>query len=428
MAAYQEIGLSNGLQISAYQLPHLHSLQMSVFFKGGTLYENRVNQGISHLLEHLCFRNLNGVPLAQLYKRLDGIGAELDGTTYPEAVVFSLQVAPRFFDDAFSILFRLFAPGKWTSEEIAAEKQVVIRQIEAKYQGFSEDVKTLYWRTSAGGFPGMGTADSVRRMTPQLIHQWKKKIFRPANACFVLTGNYSDGMLKQAVEMLGEIPGMGPSLFEQPAPLGFCMRDENSDAFFSSREALCQVQLSFDIDSSLVISACANMLSFLTGGAASSPLFMELREKRALVGDIGSQVMEVGSFRRLVIDYEVAHERLLESLEAVFTILGRLRTYISQEQLDRIRVHYTDNEHMDLDSASGMNETLGFAWLFGSTEECDVETRARLHADLTVVDMLDAAQAVFRPETLCCFIEKDPKKVSNRALRAALEKCRDMLI
>ena len=112
----------------------------------------------------------------------------------------------------------------------------------------------------------------------------------------------------------------------------------------------------------------------------------------------------------------------------MFTILGRLRTHISQEQLDRIRVHYTDNEQMDLDNVSSMNETLGFAWLYGSSEECDVETRARLHGDLTVVDMLDAAQTVFRPETLCCFVEKDPKKVSNRALRATLEKCRDMLI
>lgn len=427
MAAYQEIRLDNGLTICAYQLPHLHSLEMGVYFKGGTLYENRANQGISHLLEHLCFRNLNGIPMQQLYRRLDDIGAELDGTTYPEAVVFNLRVVPRHFDDAFDLMLRLFAPGRWTQEEIAAEKQVVLRQIEAKYPTFSEDVKTFYWRTKAGAFLGMGTAKSVEAMTSALIHQWKGKIFRPANACFVLTGNFSDGMLKKAAEVLGALPDKGPSLFEQPLPMDFCMRDSRSDVLMESQEDLAQVHLSFDIDASLVHGACVNMLAFLTGGAASSPLFLELREKRALVGDISAQVLEVGSFRRLAIDYEAAQEKLTGTLEAVFAILSRLRTYVSQEQLDRVRAYFTDNEWMDLDDVEAMNETLGFAWLFGSSEECEVETRMRMHMDLTAIDMLDAAQAVFRPETLCCFIERDPKKVSSRTLRHTLQKCREML-
>lgn len=427
MAAYQEMKLRNGLQLSSYQLPHLHSIQMGVYFKGGSLYENRSNQGISHLLEHLCYRNLNGLTQEQFYRRLDVMGAVMHGATEQNVVMFYLTVSPRFFDDAFDIMSRLFAPGTWTDEEIAAEKQVVLREIENDEPNFLWDMAARYWRTSAGAFPGMGTEKSVMAMTSEQIHRWKRKIFRPSNACFVLTGNFSDGMLKKAAEVLEELPDTQLPPLEQPAPMNFCARDENSDELFNADYDLAQVVLYFDIDTNLVFPTSAEMLSFMTGDGLGSMLFYELREKRALLYDISSEVVTVGPFRRFAIDYEVSHDRLLESLELVFSILARLRMFISQEQMDRTRVYFTENEKMILDKVGGMNERLAYAWLAGNSDECDVETRMRLHADLTAEDVLNAAQTIFRPETLCCFIEKNPKKIKSATIRQTLKKCRDML-
>ena len=427
MADYQEMKLQNGLQLSAYQLPHLHSLEMGVYFKGGPLYENRSNQGISHLLEHLCFRNLNGMNQEQFYRRLDAMGAVMRGATDQDVVMFHLSVSPRFFDEAFDIMSRLFAPGKWTEEDIASEKQVVLRQIENEDQNFLWGMATRYWKTSAGAFSCMGTRKSVMAMTTEQIHRWKRKIFRPSNACFVLTGNFSDGMLKKAAEVLGELPDTQLAPFEQPAPMNFCARDEDSDELFNADYSLAQVLLYFDIDADLVFPTSAEMLSFMTGDGLSSALFYELREKRSMVDDISSEVVTVGPFRRFVIDYEVSHDRLVESLELVFSILAKLRRFISQEQMDRARVFFTENEKMILDEVSSMNKRLGYAWLAGNSGECDVETRMRLHADLTAEDVLNAAQAIFRPETLCCFIEKNPKKIKAAALRETLKKCREML-
>ncbi len=427
MAAYQEFRLDNGLQISAYQLPHLHSLEIGVYFKGGSLYENRSNQGISHLLEHLCYRNLNGLTQEQLYRRLDAMGAVMHGVTEQNVIMFHLNVSPRFFDDAFDIMSRLFAPGKWTEEEIASEKQVVLRQIENEEPNFLWDMAARYWRTSAGAFPVMGTTNSVKAMTADLIHRWKRKLFRPSNACFVLTGNFSDGMLKKAVEVLGELPDALKAPLEQPAPMNFCARDESSDELFNADYNLAQVLLYFDIDSNLVFPTSAEMLSYMTGDGLSSSLFFEMREKRAIVDDISSEVVPVGPYSRFAIDYEVSHDRLAESLELVFSILARQRRFISQEQMDRTRVYFTEYEMMILDRAVTMNERLGYSWLSGNTDGCDVDVRMRLHGDLTADNIQDAAQAIFRPETLCCLIEKNPKKVKAAQLHETLKKCRELL-
>ena len=67
MPAVHEYYLSNGMTILCYPQNHLHSMELGLYLKGGTLYENRQNQGVSHLLEHLCFhghgngrRNVSG--------------------------------------------------------------------------------------------------------------------------------------------------------------------------------------------------------------------------------------------------------------------------------------------------------------------------------------------------------------------------------
>ena len=69
MASIHEHTLSNGMQLLCCPLPHLHSIEFGVYLRGGTLYENRQNQGICHLLEHLCFRCLGGMPGGELTDR-----------------------------------------------------------------------------------------------------------------------------------------------------------------------------------------------------------------------------------------------------------------------------------------------------------------------------------------------------------------------
>ena len=114
MATIHERKLSNGLQMLCCPLPHLHSVEFGVYLRGGTLYENRQNQGVCHLLEHLCFRNLGGMRGEALTHALERMGTSLDGSTYPEAVVFRLRVLPRFLTTRWRCSFAFFPifPGR----------------------------------------------------------------------------------------------------------------------------------------------------------------------------------------------------------------------------------------------------------------------------------------------------------------------------
>lgn len=427
MSAVHEHYLSNGMTVLCCPQRHLHSMEFGLYFKGGTLYENRQNQGVSHLVEHLCFRSLGGLTSAELNQRFDRMGTELDGATYPEAVVFRLRTLPRYFDDALDLFLRFFADVAWTQEQIDQEKQVVLRQIEQDECDFEEEISRRWRRTAAGAFPLMGTAETVTGMSAATIRRWQHLILQPQNACLCLTGNFSDAMEDAVVQCFEELPNhTAEPPFNQLTPIGMCMRDSRSDLIMDETGGQAKVNIAFDMDDDRVFPLVGEVLSAITGEDNDSILFQTLREEEALVAEIDSTIEELGMFHRLVIRYDVRQEYLEESLRKVFALLRRLTMYVRPARLDETRMQFTQNLVFFQDDVIGMNELLGWSCLADDMSRVDLDARALMYDDLTCEDLLDAAQSVFRPENLVISIQRDPA-LTPRNLKPLLAELRGML-
>ncbi|MGN0778654.1 MAG: M16 family metallopeptidase [Aristaeellaceae bacterium] len=427
MSAVHEYHLPNGMTMLVSRQQHLHAMEFSLFLKGGALYENRQTQGICHLLEHLCFRGLGQWDAEGLNRLMARFGAELDGSTYPEGVVFRLKTHPRFFDEVLELFLAFFAHVPWTPAMIAAEKEVVIRQIEQDDVDFEEEVARRYRRTAEGAYPMMGTAEVIRDMSAETIRQWQQLLFQPGNACLCIAGNISEGMEQAAQDAFAELPaGEGEPPFMQTVPLGFCMRDSHSDLILDEEGGQAKVHLAFDMDDDRVFPLAGEVLNAITAGNSDSLLFQTLREEKALVAEIDSSMEEMGLFRRLIIRYDVRQEYLTDSLRQVFTLLTRLKMYIRPVRLTQTRMQFTDNLQFYLDDVSGLADLMGWSWMADDLARCDLDAQAQMYDDLTCEDLLDAAQSVFRPENLTISIQRDPD-CTPRNLKPLLHELRTML-
>ena len=103
MSAIREHELPNGMTLLCWPQEHLHGIEFGLYLKGGSVYETEDSQGVSHLLEHLCFRRLGELDHNGLQRLLNRFGAEMDGMTAAEALVFRMTVLPRFFDGALAL-------------------------------------------------------------------------------------------------------------------------------------------------------------------------------------------------------------------------------------------------------------------------------------------------------------------------------------
>ena len=399
MSAIHEHVLQNGMTLLCWPQRHLHGLEFGLYLKGGPLYETEETQGISNLLEHLCFRGLGGLNREGLLRELNRFGTNLDAATYAEGLVFRLKCLPRFFDAALEYFLRFFANVPWTPEQIAAEKQVVLRQLEADGDGDLFDRAACDFRkTENGAFPPLGTPESLMALTEADIQLWQEMIFQPQNACLVMTGNFSDGMELAAIEALSELRNTtAQPPFTQSLPIGFCMRDEQSDLLEEVESDFASVQLAFDA----------------------------LREEQALVAEIESQISRVGQFSRLVIRYDVRSEWLKDTLTKVFAYLHRLTMYVRPARLNQLRTQFTTNNAMLTDDTAALNDRLGWAWMSGDTAQADLDAAAAQYNELTAEELLDAAQTVFRPENLTIAVQYDPEAVGD--LRPMLQKLRETL-
>ena len=316
---------------------------------------------------------------------------------------------------------------KMTPEQIAAEKQVVLRQLEADGDGDLFDRAACdFRRTENGAFPPLGTPESLMALTEADIQLWQEMIFQPQNACLVMTGNFSDGMELAAIEALSELRNTtAQPPFTQSLPIGFCMRDEQSDLLEEVESDFASVQLAFDVDSEQVYPVAAEVLSTITAGNDDSMLFQALREEQALVAEIESQISRVGQFSRLVIRYDVRSEWLKDTLTKVFAYLHRLTMYVRPARLNQLRTQFTTNNAMLTDDTAALNDRLGWAWMSGDTAQADLDAAAAQYNELTAEELLDAAQTVFRPENLTIAVQYDPEAVGD--LRPMLQKLRETL-
>ena len=415
MSAIREHILPNGMTILCWHNPYLHGLEMGLYLRGGSIYETEETQGISHLLEHLCFRGLGGLNHETLQRTLNRFGADLDGMTTAEAIVFRLTSLPRFFDGMLELFTKFFALTPWTPEDIAKEKQIVLRQIEQAEEDFDELVDRAWRETPAGVFPRMGTAEAIEAIDEDTIWNWQRLVFQPQSACLVLTGNFSIGMENAAIEVFSSLPNYtSEPPFEQHVPLGFCMRDEESDMIIDSDDpdAQAQVHIAFDIDEENVFPLAARIVDAITAGNDESLLFQTLREEEALVAEIESYIQEMGQFHRLVIRYDVRQEKLVESLRKVFMYLHRLSMYVRPIRLNQVRSHFSVGHALAQDNASEMNDLAGWAWIAGDSSRADLDAQAAQLNDLSAEELLDAAQTIFRPENLVIAVERDPNAVS----------------
>ena len=86
--------LPNGLRLITAPMPHTRSVAVSIYVGAGSRYETPAEAGISHFVEHLCFKGTAKRPTAQdISEAIDGVGGVLNAATDREYTVYYAKVA-----------------------------------------------------------------------------------------------------------------------------------------------------------------------------------------------------------------------------------------------------------------------------------------------------------------------------------------------
>lgn len=139
--------LNNSLTVKHIKNEHLHSVNIGIYAR--KLPEKIC--GIAHMTEHMFFRRLCDIPQRQLYFETDKIGATLNGATYADFICLDITVSPSKIREAFLLISKVFKSFEWRPQEVEAEKRVVKRQIEDRYNSLYSKADMKYYESTPKG-------------------------------------------------------------------------------------------------------------------------------------------------------------------------------------------------------------------------------------------------------------------------------------
>lgn len=338
---YQKTVLPNGLRVITAPMPHTRSVAVSIYVGAGSRYETDAQAGLSHFVEHLCFKGTERRPTPrEVSEVIDSVGGVMNAATDRELTVYYSKVGRPHFELALDVVTDLVRRPLFVPDEAEKERQVIIEELAMVADSPSQQVDVLLdetlWPDDPLGRDVAGSEASVRGLSREMAVDYLHRQYVPNNAVVSIAGAVTH---EEAVERVGEFlgdwaPGEAggwfPAVNGQQGPRVALKYKATEQAHLS----LAVHGLSLQHPDRYALS----MLSILLGEGMSSRLVMELRERRSLCYDVHSYVsyfLDAGAFAVYV---GVDPARAREALAALMEQLSVLRDEgVTEEELARAK-------------------------------------------------------------------------------------------
>ena len=204
--------MANGLEVIILEDHSVPLVTIELAVKNGSYTEPPDLNGLSHLYEHMFFKQNRAIANAEEYLRAIGqMGIAYNGTTREEVVDYyftttspNLRTAMQFMKDAAR--YPLF-----DEREFGREKQVVIGEIDRNESNpffyLSKEMNNrLFFKYPSRKNP-LGNRETVGSSTTDMMRLIQQRYYVPNNSALVLTGDVNpQEVMKMAQEFYGDWP------------------------------------------------------------------------------------------------------------------------------------------------------------------------------------------------------------------------------
>lgn len=188
---FVEHTLANGLKIVIEPMPHVSSAAAGFMVRTGARDETPELAGVSHFLEHMCFKGTPKRTWQQITVDFDNMGSTYNAYTSKERTVFFGWVRTEDLErqtELIADMMRSVIP----QDEFEMEKKVVLEEIAMSDDQIDRQVYDLLHRHLYGdhplSWPVLGTAESIESLTRDRLHAYFESCYHPGNMILVVAG------------------------------------------------------------------------------------------------------------------------------------------------------------------------------------------------------------------------------------------------
>ena len=400
---YKRRVLKNGMRLITVPMKDAPTVTVLVMVEAGSKYETKEKNGISHFLEHMCFKGTTKRPSTlSISKELDSIGSHYNAFTGEEYTGYYAKAAEKHASKILDVVSDLYLNPIFDEKEIEKEKGVIIEEInmykDLPHRHVQELFSSLLYGDQPAGWNIAGSKETVTAMKREDFVNYRKEHYVPKATTVIIAGKFDEKkILKEVEEKFGKI-----KTAKKTGKLKV-KESQNAPAVLLEEKKTDQAHLVVGVRAYSVASPLTptlRVMNAVLGAGLSSRLFQKLREEMGVGYYVHSSFDAYTDHGAFSVSTGVDINRVEEVIKAILVELKKLATEeVSEDELNKVKDYITGTLYLGLESSDSIAEYLGGQEVLNRPLKTPEEVIKEIRK-VTAKDILKVAKKIFVEKNL----------------------------
>ncbi len=395
--------LKNGLRIIVVPMKNASSVTVMSLIEAGSKYETKDINGLSHFLEHMCFKGTQKRPKAiDIAKEFDAMGAQNNAFTSQEFTGYWAKAHPKHSEKMIEIIADMYLNPTFPANDLETEKGVIIEEISMYEDLPMRHVHDVWYELLYGnqpaGWPIIGPRENIRAFTRDHFVDYRDKLYKSHSTIVLIAGDVdTNKIFKQVEKYFKEMP-IGKKTKKQRV----IEKQTNPEVKIKHKDT-DQTHLIIGVrafGASDKRTTALNVLSSVLGGGMSSRLFQKMRDELGICYYVKSFADQFTDHGTLMITAGVDSKRVEQGINGILEELKKIRDQkIDEKELRKAKDYLIGNMYLGLESSDSLTEFYGMQEILGDKIKTPKE-REREIEKITASDIAKVAKSIIQNNRL----------------------------
>ena len=327
----KKVVLDNGLTI-LFEQKKGNAVVIEIMVKVGSNYEKVDERGISHFIEHMLFEGTKKRPTNLLISNeIEKIGGEFNAYTTNERTCFYVKVLKKHFTTAIDVLADILQNSLFKKEDVIKERNIVVKEIdlvndEPRYYQWDLLQRTIFEKHPTK-YPVYGSKKVIKGLTREKVLDYFNRYYIPNNMIISVVGDVNNWQKEIKNRFVSKRKTkLSSKKISEPT------QRKNKEKKEKRKIASTYSVMGFKtVPRSHKDSYTLDIINGVLGRGQSGKMFTEIRAKKGLAYDVGTQHLADIDFGYFAIYATIDKKNLQLVKKTVLSELNKLKTLSAKD-------------------------------------------------------------------------------------------------
>ena len=401
---YKKTTLKNGLRIITVPMKDNNTTTVMVLVEAGSNYEDKKNNGISHFLEHVCFKGTDKRPTsAVINHELDAIGSQSNAFTGNEYTGYYAKAHHSKTEKLMDIVSDIYLNSTLPEAEIEKEKGVIVEEInmyeDLPQRKVVEVYENLLYDGSSAGLTILGPRENIKNMKREDFLNYRNEHYLSGATTVVVSGKMNEQkVIKQIEKLFSGIKKGKPAVLPK---VSFVQKKPQVKLFYKETDQTHLVIGFRAFERGDRRNSTLGLLSTILGGGMSSRLFQKMREELGICYYVRSSKNTYRTHGDFAISAGVSNARVREAVSGIMAEIKKMTVEsISEAELRKAKDYSIGNMFLALESSDSLADFFGFQELLHDKKIKTAEDIVKDIEKVSSKDILKLSKEIFKNSSL----------------------------